>query len=87
LLVQLAEANRQGLSAPWEFTEWMHGRTGHPMGYAHQAWSAAMYLYAWNAVKNGELPLFDELLAAKPARAVAEEVNTPYMHPGGGQEG
>ncbi len=87
LLVQLAAANQQGSSSPWEFNEWMHGRTGHPMGYAHQAWSAAMYLYAWNAVNSGKLPLFDDLLAAKPARAVAEEVNTPYIHPGGGQAG
>ena len=87
LLARLAAANQQGSGAPWEFNEWMHGRTGHPMGYGHQAWSAAMYLYAWNAVMTGELPLFDDLLAAKPSRAVAEEVNTAYFHPGGGQEG
>ena len=87
LLVRLAQANQQGSGAPWEFSEWMHGRTGHPMGYAHQAWSAAMYLYAWKAVSGGGLPLFDDLLSAKPQRAVEAEVNTPYIHPGGGQEG
>ncbi len=87
LLIRLAEANRQGSNAQWEFNEWMHGRTGYPMGFGHQAWSAAMYLYAWNAVNTGKLPLFDDLQAAKPARALAEEVNTAYFHPGGGQEG
>ena len=71
----------------WEFNEWMHGETGHPMGYVHQAWSAAMYLYAENAVRTGTLPLFDDLLAVKPQSAVEAEINEPYIHPGGGVEG
>lgn len=87
LLVRLATANQQGLHAPWEFNEWMHGESGHPMGYAHQAWSAAMFLYAEHAVATGKLPLFDTLLAAKPASAVAVEENHPYTHPGGGVVG
>lgn len=87
LLVRLAAANQQGVHLPWEFNEWMHGQTGHPMGYAHQAWSAAMYLYAEQAVLRGKLPLFDDLLAAKPEKAVAAEENEPYFHPGGGQVG
>jgi len=87
LLVRLAEANRQGSRSDWEFNEWLHGETGHPMGYAHQAWSAAMFLYAEHAVKTGRLPLFDDLLVAKPQKAVAAEINEPYIHPGGGQEG
>lgn len=87
LLVQLAEANRQGSRSDWEFNEWLHGETGHPMGYAHQAWSAAMFLYAEHAVNTGRLPLFDDLLAAKPSIAVAAEINELYIHPGGGQEG
>ncbi len=87
LLVRLALANQQGMDAPWEFNEWMHGESGHPMGYAHQAWSAAMFLYAENAVTTGKLPLFDSLLAAKPALAVQTEQNEPYFHPGGGAEG
>ncbi|MFN8568230.1 MAG: glycoside hydrolase 100 family protein [Kouleothrix sp.] len=32
-LVRLAKANRQGLNDEWEFNEWMHGGSGHPMGY------------------------------------------------------
>lgn len=86
LLLSLAEANRQGLEADWEFNEWMHGESGQPMGYAQQAWSAAMFLYAENAVQTGRLPLFDELLAAKPETAVAAENNEFSVHPGGGPE-
>ena len=87
LLVRLAAANQQGNQSAWEFNEWMHGETGHPMGYVHQAWSAAMFLYAENAVATGRLPMFDDLLAAKPKNAVAAEVNDPYIHPGGGKVG
>jgi glycogen debranching enzyme len=84
LLARLADANRQGVYHPWEFTEWMHGESGHPMGFGEQAWSAAMFLYAEHAVRTGRLPLFDDLLAAKPAAAVAAEVNHVYDQPGGG---
>ncbi|MDX1524191.1 MAG: glycoside hydrolase 100 family protein [Anaerolineae bacterium] len=84
LLVSLAEANRQGTAGVWEFNEWMHGQSGHAMGYAQQAWSAAMFLYADHAVNTGQLPLFDALLAAKPAPAVEAEVNDIIIRPGGG---
>jgi len=84
LLALLAEVNCQGLNDGWEFNEWMHGQSGQPMGFAKQAWSAAMYLYAYQAVQSGQLPLFDELLAAKPASAVAAEVNDVIIRSGGG---
>lgn len=84
LLTSLAQANRQGLDEDWEFSEWMHGESGHPMGFGQQAWSAAMFLYADHAVHTGKLPLFDDLLAAKPAAAVAAESNEPILRPGGG---
>jgi hypothetical protein len=84
MLAALAEANRQGVNEPWEFNEWLHGESGHPMGYGQQAWSAAAFLYAEHAVRSGELPLFDQLLAAKPAPAVAAEVNTVFDRAGGG---
>ncbi len=84
LLGALAEANRQGTNEAWEFNEWMHGESGHPMGYAQQAWSAAMFLYADHALRTGELPLFDPLLAAKPPSAVAAEVNEVFDRAGGG---
>ncbi len=61
LLGDLAAANRLGVREDWEFNEWLHGETGHPMGYPYQAWSAAMYVYAYHAVKSGKTPLFDVL--------------------------
>ncbi|MCB9139872.1 MAG: glycogen debranching protein [Caldilineaceae bacterium] len=84
LLFSLAKANQQGESREWGFNEWIHGRTGHPMGYDEQAWSAAMYLYADHAVTTGELPLFDALRAAKPQSAVESENNEYSVHGGGG---
>jgi hypothetical protein len=80
----LAKANHQGVYQPWEFTEWLHGESGHPMGYAQQAWSAAMFVYAEHALRSGRLPLFDDVLAAKPASARAAEVGEAYDHAGGG---
>lgn len=61
LLHDLAEANQRGVYEPWEFNEWMHGETGNPMGYPLQAWSAGMYLYAYEALHQQRLPLFDVL--------------------------
>jgi hypothetical protein len=84
MLVSLAEANRQGTLYEWTFNEWLHGSSGHPMGFEQQGWSAAMYLYAENAVRTGKLPLFDELLAAKPIQAVAGEDNQFHVAAGGG---
>jgi GH15 family glucan-1,4-alpha-glucosidase len=84
LLLRLAEANREGFNEEWEFNEWLQGERGHAMGYAKQAWSAAMYLYAYYAVQTGALPLFDDLLCAKPALARVSENNEFYIHAGGG---
>jgi hypothetical protein len=83
-LLSLAHANRQGVNYAWEFNEWLHGERGHPMGFAQQAWSAAGYLLADHAVHNGQVPLFDDLLAAKPPSAVAAEVNDFFVPAGGG---
>jgi GH15 family glucan-1,4-alpha-glucosidase len=84
LLIALAQANHQGIDQTWEFNEWLHGESGHPMGFGQQAWSAAMYLYAEHAVSTGKLPLFDDLVAAKPESAVAAEVDEFVLSPGGG---
>ena len=84
LLVSLAKANQQGMDAPWEFNEWMHGESGHPMGYPQQAWSAAAFLYAESAARTGRLPLFQDLLAAKPASALETEQTDMIIRPGGG---
>lgn len=83
LLEALARANRQGHESEWEFNEWLHGETGRPMGYPRQAWSAAMFLYAEHAVRTGQLPLFDDLLAVRPITE-PEEGESVLMRPGGG---
>jgi len=51
-LASLAHLNRSG-----QFNEWHHGETGVPMGAADQAWSAGMYLFAWECVRRGEVAL------------------------------
>lgn len=86
-LLSLAKANREGNDEAWEFNEWLHGESGHPMGFGQQGWSAAMYLYAEHAVETGRLPLFDGLLTAKPATLVANENNNFSMRAGGGPIG
>jgi len=45
-LLKLAQLNRLGKNQEWEFNEWMHVRTGKPMGKCFQAWSAASYIHA-----------------------------------------
>ncbi len=59
-LQKLAEANRLGIEQEWEFNEWCHGRSGQPMGYPHQAWSAGMYVFAYHCVAGGRLPILGE---------------------------
>ncbi|MCB9102445.1 MAG: glycogen debranching protein, partial [Anaerolineales bacterium] len=84
LLDLLAEANQHAINPDGGFNEWLHGQTGNPMGFEQQAWSAAMFLYAENALRTGQLPLFDDLLAAKPRSAVNAEINDIIIRPGGG---
>lgn len=45
-LLNLAELNRLGKNQEWEFNEWIHSRTGRPMGKSFQAWSASSYIHA-----------------------------------------
>ena len=37
----------------WEFNEWLHGKTGKPMGMAGQSWNAAMFVLAFHALHHG----------------------------------
>jgi glycogen debranching enzyme len=68
-LEKLAEVNQLGVEEEWEFNEWCHGRTGRPMGYPHQAWSAGMYVYAYHCVTEGRVPVFgDEIVAVRRPR-------------------
>jgi GH15 family glucan-1,4-alpha-glucosidase len=52
-LLRLAKLNAAG-----EFNEWHHGVSGEPMGVCDQAWSAGMYLFACECVKQGRVPLY-----------------------------
>ena len=51
-LRDLANLNQAG-----GFNEWHHGATGQPMGVTDQAWSAGMYLFAYESVKHGRVDL------------------------------
>lgn len=51
-LERLADLNRRG-----EFNEWHHGATGEPMGVRDQAWSAGMYLFAYDCVRRGSVEI------------------------------
>lgn len=42
-----------------EFNEWLHGRTGKPMGEPYQAWNAGTYIYAYACVKQRKVIFFD----------------------------
>jgi glycogen debranching enzyme len=59
-LDKLTAMVRLGKQGEWEFNEWFHGLSGRPMGYAGQSWSAAMYLFAADAVENGRVRIFNE---------------------------
>ena len=59
-LLKLAQANKLGKNEEWEFNEWIHSRTGRPMGKAFQAWSAASYIHACH-----EMQLRPESLSAE----------------------
>ncbi len=50
-LYRLARINEAGIKEEWEFNEWMHGKTGRPMGKAFQAWSAAGFISAYDCFK------------------------------------
>lgn len=50
-LHKLAQLNKLGLYAEWEFNEWAHGKTGRPMGKSFQAWSASEYIAACRDLK------------------------------------
>ncbi|HZJ09606.1 MAG TPA: glycoside hydrolase 100 family protein, partial [Trueperaceae bacterium] len=56
-LAKLAEMNRRGRHEEWEFNEWFHGLSGRPLGQGGQSWSAALYVFAHEAVKTGTVPV------------------------------
>jgi glycogen debranching enzyme len=60
MLNRLAQMNKESAdSGEWGFHEWFHGRSGQPMGFPLQSWSAGLYLYADECVLRGSCPFFD----------------------------
>ena len=55
VLRRLAELNRTG-----KFNEWHHGDSGEALGIQDQAWSAGMYLFAYECVRQRRVPLLFE---------------------------
>jgi len=51
--------------AEWGFNEWIKAQTGQPGGRDWQTWSAAMYLYAAECVRQQRTPFFDEMRAGE----------------------
>ena len=50
---RLAEANLKSVGKKWGFNEWLHGVTGEPGGAEDQAWSAATFVMAYHALRDG----------------------------------
>jgi len=73
----LAEACRLGIYGEWEFNEWLHGRTGRPMGKAHQAWSAAGYIAAYQALHHDLVPADFAPLTREVFSLIAKEETSP----------
>ena len=67
LLAESCRLHKAG--KPWEFNEWLQGRTGQPMGSPLQAWSAGMFLYADHAVRTGETAGFTVATSAPLRKA------------------
>jgi len=62
-LENLAIANMKAikirnLNGKFEFNEWIHGKNGQAKGEPYQAWSAGMYIYAYECVKQKKVIYF-----------------------------
>jgi len=62
-LAALTELIRQAKDPDLEygFNEWHQAQNGQPKGQDWQTWSAALYIYAAECVRQGSTPLFDEV--------------------------
>ena len=63
-LEKLAKANMQKFKirefkVGYEFNEWLHGKTGKPKGEPYQGWTAGMYIYAFECVKQKKVVYFN----------------------------
>lgn len=62
-LLALTQLVRQAQNASlgYGFNEWHRAQDGLPKGQDWQTWSAALYVYAAECVRQGRTPLFDEV--------------------------
>lgn len=58
-LNNLAEADKLGRDADWEFNEWLDGKTGQAKGTPYQGWSAGAYVFAFECLKKREVLFFN----------------------------
>ncbi len=63
-LTKLAKANLQRIKIRnhkkfYGFNEWHHGKSGKPMGEPYQGWTAGMYIYAYECVKQKKVLYFE----------------------------
>ncbi|OHB64784.1 MAG: amylo-alpha-1,6-glucosidase [Planctomycetes bacterium RBG_13_62_9] len=67
-LVALTELVRHGKdpNLRFGFNEWHRSQDGLPRGQDWQTWSAALYVYAVECVRQGRTPLFDEVRNPEP---------------------
>jgi len=49
------------------FNEWLKAQDGVPCGQDWQTWSAALYLYALESVRQGSTPFFNDIRATGQA--------------------
>lgn len=54
-LQRLADANRMGKDGEWQFMEWFHAENGRPWGSRWMSWSAGMYIYAYEVLRDPQL--------------------------------
>ena len=66
-LIALTELVRRGKNPAlgFGFNEWHQAQDGLPKGNDWQTWSAALYIYAAECVRQGRTPLFEEIRNAK----------------------
>jgi len=66
-LIELTKLVRQGKDPDlgYGFNEWHQAQDGRPKGNDWQTWSAALYIYAAECVRQGRTPLFDEVRQAE----------------------
>ena len=77
-LVELTRVIKININKELEygFNEWLKAQDGLPKGQEWQTWSAALYLYAVNCVKERRTPFFDEIRNIPAESSASNEVSS-----------